>query len=447
MAVSAPAVPQPYPVPTPQQVATRAGLISRELAASGRVLADLRLDPTAQVDAATAYLRLTAALRLLEADQQQTSSRSGASLPTVTVSLQQPEALAARARFYVDQLALRWQEALNLALTPLPVAWLAEVFDALQVTSLNAPVHPYDPDRGHRAGSRASLVWTAMACAADALAGTGQLPAPWRPSWWLRPAESSRGLATSKRPIHRGDLVDQPARIRREAHWRAAESMHGSSHHDGVPVERFVPAWGLRDGVAAITGADFTSHATRARFGRLIKAAEAVIPTTELLHPWPRREARVQEAQERLDRLEPGWDTRLRRTPLRPLGGARRFFLDDDLIQRATWRAHVLAGGDCGRARRLEERLLADALDQFVLRTLRGEATCLPAASAWRSRLTQLRPGHSWQPHPDAVDGRATYATLLGYSPARLRADAGLAACSVDELAAAVELTGGTTYR
>jgi hypothetical protein len=422
-------------------------VIRRELATSGRVLADLRLDPAAQVDAATARTRLAAALQRLETDQQRLADEVGTSLPTVATAVQQPEALAARARYYADQLALRWREALNLAFTPLPVAWLAEAFDALQMTTLNAPVHPSYGDQGLKSGSRMELVWAAMTCAADALAGLGQLPAPWRLSWWLQPTESSRGLATSRRPIHRGDLADQPARIRREAYWRAAETVHGFSHHDGAPVERIVPAWGLRDGVAAITGADFSSRATAARFGRLISAAEDVLPVTELLHPWPKREAVVQEARERLDQMDPGWDTRLRRTPLSPFGGAQRFFLGDDLIQRATWRSHVLAGGEPARARRLEERLLADALDQFVLRTVRGKDTCLPAASAWRSRLAQLRHGHMWRPHADAVDGRATYATLLGYTPARLRADAGLATSSVEELAIAVELTGGTTYR
>ncbi|WP_170977966.1 hypothetical protein, partial [Blastococcus sp. CCUG 61487] len=345
------------------------------------------------------------------------------------------DALAARARHYADSLLVSWEVACLLATTPLPISWVAQVFDQLQLRTMNARV------RG-REDRLVQQTWALLAMAADGLAGTGQLPAPhlaWR---WCDVCLPMTSVPATKRIYHSGDRDDQDARIRRQAYWDAAEEGAGTSHAGGMPVERFIPGWDVRQALREITGVDWWGSSGR-RFQVLTRRSRQRLPGRVRAPEADWRRTMLDETARRLAIRVPGWRPSWQSKP----GHMRRWFLAGDLAQRCRWRAVTLAGDNALLAEQLERRLLRDALDRYVLGTVPHELTVLPAQAAWRDSVHRSAwPVRSWTTRPDVADGSVAHLVMLGYTPARLRRDDGLRHASAEELAMAAALTGSAVF-
>lgn len=396
------------------------------------IVAWRKIDPGDQVAEAAARDRLRAALRRLNAEQQSACQAAGTHAAPIQLRWGDAVALNTRAQYYARALLVPWHVACVLATTPLPVSWVAHALDQLQLRTINARVQG-------RHSALMQEVWALLALAADGLTGTGHLPAPPLASRWCGAFLPMTAVPAVSRVYRAGDRDDQEARILRQAYWDAAEGLAGGSHDaGGMPVERYVPEWDLRRALHVVTGVDWYGSSGR-RFCSLMRRVpwHNRYGRTRSDDGW--RRAMLNDTASRLAAQVPGWRPSGQTSKA---GHMRRWFLAPDLAQRCRWRALTLAGEDGELAKRLERRLLRDALDRYVMGTKADDETVLPAQAAWWDALTRSAwPSRIWITRPDVANGSIAHLVRLGYTPGRLRRDPGLRDASADDLAVAAELT------
>ena len=416
--------------------------ITGELGATGRLLHGHRhVDPSQVVhDPRAASRRLHQALGALNDAQQAQARAAGTALVPWPVRWGDAAAHASRKEYYRGQLHLGPLAVTALALTPLPAEWVAEALDFRQALITNA--RPVDHcDRHH------TVTWYLMLMAADALAGTGQLPTP-RMSWtWCPMRESTLPSplpAVPARYYRRSDRAAQQERVEREAWWAAAEEVAGDTFDGALPVQRYVPGWNLREAAQQLTGVDWWGPSKRQL--DQMELATPTPPPDEGRAWWSRA---LQAVDAELHRARPPWwvTSPGPRNPGRPAPShIRSWWRSGDLRQRARWRAMTLSGGDPKLTARLEQALVRDTLSRYLTQQLVDAQTVLPAQRAWTTSLHRWDQGPTWKRRPDVESGRVARWTLLGFPLGPVAGDPQLRAVDDDDLQVMVALTGGHPY-
>lgn len=386
-----------------------------------------RVDPHLLVhDAQQARQRVR---RLLHAPHTETST-----LPVRAPLRWDDEAgYAARAQ-QLAVLLLPQATTLHLALTPLPVGWLAQVLDELQPGGLTGTAGAWLTQDSSFASGLIHLT-------ADHLAGTGTLPHPrqvWRLFYlghdlvrrWT--VDAPRLSARDRRAL----AAAQPDLRRFQAFWEEVDRLRRRQDAQADAgewlVERHVPGWAFPDAWHALTGVRLDHRDDQRRWQRLYRVGARAflqVRCSALHQDGPRR---MVELRHRLQRSA---------HPLAPSAKRALHVWDRtlSLYARARWRAIALAGAWNDDARALEERLVQDAMRRHVVRSHPLEATCLRAASAWSRELsmcdwTSPIGERDWQPRDAEWHARVVRLTLLGYTPARQRADAELRLATMEDL-------------